>query len=60
MEPKLLYTANEVIAATGLSRTKVYALIANGEIPSIKIGASIRVPADKLREWIHAQLKETA
>lgn len=60
MEPKLLYTANEVIAATGLSRTKIYALIANGDIPSIRIGTSIRVPAAKLQEWIQAQLKETA
>jgi excisionase family DNA binding protein len=49
---KLLLKPSEVIELTGLGRTRVYALIAGGELPSVRIGRSVRVPADALRAWI--------
>ena len=33
-----------------------YELIGAGVLPSIKIGGSVRVPADALREWIRQQV----
>jgi excisionase family DNA binding protein len=49
---KLLLKAAEVGALTGMGKSKTYELIAAGIIPSVKIGKSVRVPADRLRRWI--------
>jgi excisionase family DNA binding protein len=49
---KLLLRPSEVADALGLGRTRIYALIGSGEIPSVKIGGSIRVPTERLREWV--------
>ena len=53
---KLLLRPSEVSELAGLGKSKTYALIAVGEIPSVRIGRCVRVPADRLREWIE-QLK---
>jgi len=49
---KLLYTPVEAAHALGVSRSTIYVLIANGQVPSVRIGASRRVPAEGLREFI--------
>jgi excisionase family DNA binding protein len=49
---KLLLKPAEVGDLTGLGKSKTYALIAAGIIPSVRIGKSVRVPADRLRRWI--------
>lgn len=51
VEPMLL-RVDEVARALSLGRSKVYELIASGELPSITIGAARRVPLDALRAWI--------
>jgi excisionase family DNA binding protein len=56
--PRLLLRPREVADAIGVSKSKAYELIAAGAIPSIKIGGSVRVPLDQLREWIARQLAE--
>ena len=48
----LLLRVDEVARALALGRTKVYELIASGELPSITIGAARRVPAEALGRWI--------
>ncbi len=48
----LLYKAIEVARLTGLSRQAIYAMAASGDIPSIRIGRSVRFPADALDGWI--------
>jgi len=53
---RLAYRVPEAADSVGVSRAKMYELIAAGTIPSIKIGSSIRVPADALRAWIDRQL----
>jgi excisionase family DNA binding protein len=55
---RLLYRPAEVGEAIGVSRARAYELIASGVIPSIRIGSSIRVPADALRNWIARQVDE--
>ena len=52
MENNLLMSPLEVAKHIGLSRDTVYTLIRRGEIPSVRLGGSIRVPADQLRETI--------
>jgi excisionase family DNA binding protein len=49
---KLLFSAEEVAGALGIGRSRVYALIASGELPSVRVGKLIRVPAAALRAWL--------
>ena len=38
----------------------MYELLAAREIPSIRIGGSVRVPAVALREWVTRQLEDAS
>ena len=49
---KLLLRPSEVAESLGVSRSKVYTLIAEGKIPTIRVGASVRVPVEALRAWV--------
>jgi excisionase family DNA binding protein len=50
-EPMLL-RVEEVARALSIGRSKVYELIACGELPSITIGSARRVPTEALQKWI--------
>ena len=45
-----LASVNEVVAATGLSRSQIYAMIQRGEIATKRFGRSVRVPWQLLRD----------
>ena len=49
---KLLYTPVEAAHALGLSRSTIYVLMANGQVPSVRIGNSRRIPAEGLRRYV--------
>jgi len=49
---RLLYTRVEAAHALGVSRSTIYVLMANGSVPSVRIGASRRVPSEGLRRYI--------
>lgn len=55
---KLLAKPSEAADALGLGRSKTYQLIANGTLPSVRIGKSIRVPIEALRRWAEDQAKQ--
>jgi excisionase family DNA binding protein len=57
-EPALL-RVEEASRYLALGRTKTYELVAQGEIPSIRFGRSLRIPREALRAWLAAQLRET-
>lgn len=57
---KLLLTAEEAAAALGIGRTRVFALIRAGELRSLKIGASRRIPSDALDEFVRRSASPTA
>ncbi|SBT69203.1 DNA binding domain-containing protein, excisionase family [Micromonospora sediminicola] len=57
---KLCYTPTEAAALLGVGRTKVYELIASGQIVSIRIGRSRRIPAKALRAFVEACQQEAA
>jgi excisionase family DNA binding protein len=40
-----------------ISRAKVLDLAASGDIPSVRIGGSVRIPRDALMAWIDEQTK---
>ena len=52
---KMLLRPLEAAHTLGIGRTKIYELIATGEIPSVKIGRLVRVPVYALRRWIEQQ-----
>ena len=52
---RLLLRPAEVAEALGIGRSKVYELIHSGQLPSIRIGGSLRVPIDQLTHWIEQQ-----
>ena len=49
---RLLLDSVEVAALLGLSRTKVFQMMARAELPVIRIGRCVRVPRSALEEWI--------
>jgi excisionase family DNA binding protein len=54
---RLLLRPVEAAEAIGIGRSKVYELLASGELPSLRIGGSVRVPVDALKAWIARQLE---
>ena len=48
----LLLRAGDVARALGLGRSTVFALLAAGELPVVRIGRSVRVPRVALERWI--------
>lgn len=58
MNDRLLLRPAETADAIGVSRSRAYELIASGEIPSIRIGGSVRVPVDSLKAWIARRLTQ--
>lgn len=56
MTERLLLRPAEVAESIGVSRARAYELIAAGEIPSVKIGTSIRVSVQALRAWIDGKV----
>ena len=49
---KLLLRPTEAAELIGMGRAKTYDLIRTGDLPSVRIGKSIRVPARELRAWV--------
>jgi len=51
MEPRLMKVP-EVVARLGLSRAKVYELMANGELRSVRIAGARRVDSEDLERFV--------
>ena len=50
--------AEQVAQELGIARSKAYQMMASGELPVIRIGGSVRVPASALKAWVERKLKE--
>jgi excisionase family DNA binding protein len=51
---------NDACRFTGISRSTLYLLIANGEIEIIKLGASTLVVTESLRRFINKKRRSTS
>ncbi len=60
MDDVRLLRISEVAELLMNSRTKVYELVASGQIPSLHLGRIRRVPLSALRDWINAQIEPGA
>ena len=45
----------EVAKVLRIARSRAYELVANGEIPAVKIGRSVRVSRKELERWLEGQ-----
>lgn len=60
--PRQMLTVEQAAAALGIGRTSMFALIKSGEVTSVRIGHSRRVPADAIAAyvaWLVAQQHPT-
>lgn len=48
----MLYSIEDVIARTSLGRSKIYELLASGQLGSVKVGRRRLVPAVSLEEFV--------
>lgn len=51
-EYPVMFTVPQVCRIMQMSRSKVYELVASGEIPSVRIGRSRRVPSDRFLAYV--------
>jgi excisionase family DNA binding protein len=58
-DTKVLLSVSEAATALSLSRSLLYELLMRGEVPSIKIGRSRRVPVKALHDFVARQLSDT-
>jgi putative molybdopterin biosynthesis protein len=52
-----LYSFAEVADTLSLGRATIYDLVNRGELPVVRVGRAVRVPASALDEWV---LRKTA
>jgi excisionase family DNA binding protein len=57
---KLLLSAEDVAEALTISRTRVYEILAAGELFSVKLGKVRRIPRESLNEYIEKLREEAA
>jgi excisionase family DNA binding protein len=55
MGERLLLRVEDVAETLGIERSKTYELIAAGELPVVRLGRCVRVPAAAVRRWVEAQ-----
>ncbi len=60
MSQMLLLRAEEAARALGIGRSKLYALLAAGELPVVRIGRATRIPAAALERWIEERTSPAA
>ena len=53
----LLLRPMEVAELLGLSRSKVFEMLASEELPVVRFGRVVRVPRAELEEWILARTR---
>ena len=58
-EGRMLVTVADTAALLSVSRTNMYRLIMEKQIPSVRIGLSRRVPVRALQEFIDRELQAT-
>jgi len=49
---KLLLKPMEVAETIGVGRSRIYEMLTAKEMPSVRIGRSIRVPVKALNQWV--------
>ena len=56
---RLMLKPDEAAEILGLGRSKLYQLLADGTLPSVRLGRSVRIPAESLRQWVREKAEAT-
>ena len=56
MQERLLLRPSEVAEMLSVGRSTLYELLADGVVPSVRVGTVLRVPADALRTWLEEEV----
>jgi excisionase family DNA binding protein len=56
-QPDRLLKVDELRLALGMSRAKIYRMMQDGTLPTVRIGGSVRVPGRALYKWIEDNTK---
>jgi len=54
---KLLLKPGEAADVLGVGRSKIYSLLATGQLPSVRVGHSVRVPVSALERWVEQRAR---
>jgi excisionase family DNA binding protein len=54
---RVLLRPGDLAGPLGLSRSRIYQLIARGEIPATRCGRSIRIPREAWEQWLADQAR---
>ena len=54
---RLAYTVSEVAERLGIKPRTVYAWAEHGQLPTIRVGKRVLVPAAALEQWLYDQTK---
>jgi excisionase family DNA binding protein len=57
---RLMLRPAEFAEAIGVSRSKGYEILGQGDVASVKVGSCVRVPVSEVKRWIERQLAERA
>jgi excisionase family DNA binding protein len=57
MNDRALLRVEEAAEILGIGRSKTYALVLSGSIPSVRFGRSVRIPRNRLETWIDEQVR---
>ena len=57
-ELPLMLSVKEIADLLGISKSSAYVLVQDKNFPSVKIGARVIVPKDKLIEWVNENVSE--
>lgn len=52
-------TPTQLAEYLSLGRDKVYAMLAAGQLPAVKLGRTYRIPRRALEEWLQRQAAES-
>jgi excisionase family DNA binding protein len=56
-QPSTVMTVEEAAKRLKISRGKAYAMTASGQMPSVKLGRSVRVPILAFDRWVERQTR---
>ena len=58
-DQELLLRIDLAAERLSVSRATLYRMIQRGELPTVRIGTAVRVPAAALERWLASQLAES-
>ena len=56
---QMLLQANEAAKVVAIPLSSFYRLLRRGDVPCVRLGRSVRIPADAFRQWVEERAGAT-